>query len=73
MSTQGTLQNQKYQSCIYACNSCAEACEYCDTCDLQEQDVKAMASCVQINRDCANICWTASQFIQGITNMQCLC
>ena len=63
MSTQGTLQNQKYQSCIYACNSCAEACEYCATCDLQEQDVKAMVSCVQINRDCANICWTASQFM----------
>ena len=45
------------------CNSCAEACEYCATCDLCEQDVKTMASCVQINRDCANICWTASQFM----------
>ena len=63
MSTQGTLQNQKYQTCIDACNSCAEACEYCATCDLREQDVKTMASCVQINRDCANICWTASQFM----------
>ena len=58
MSTQGTLQNQKYQTCIDACSSCADACEYCATCDLQEQDVKAMASCVQINIDCANICWT---------------
>ena len=63
VSTQGTLQNQKYQTCIDACNSCAEACEYCATCDLCEQDVKTMASCVQINRDCANICWTASQFM----------
>jgi hypothetical protein len=63
MSTQGSLQNQKYQTCIDVCNSCAEACEYCATCDLQEQDVKTMTSCVQINRDCANICWTASQFM----------
>ena len=55
VSTQGTLQNQKYQTCIDACNSCAEACEYCATCDLREQDVKTMASCVQINGDCANI------------------
>ena len=39
------------------------ACEYCATCDLHEQNVKTMASCVQINRDCANICWTASQFM----------
>ena len=31
--------------------------------DLQEQGVKAMVSCVQINRDCASICWTASQFM----------
>ena len=53
MSTQGILQNQKYQTCIDACNNCAAACEYCATCDLKEQDVKAMVSCVQINRDCA--------------------
>ena len=63
MSTRGTLQNQKYRNCIDACNSCAEACEYCATCDLQEQDVKAMAACIQINRDCANICWASSQFM----------
>src|SRR5215204_5559747 len=53
----------KISTCVDVCNSCAEACEYCATCDLQEQDVKAMTSCVQINRDCANICWTASQFM----------
>ena len=42
--SQGTLQNQKYQTCIDVCKGCAEASEYCATCDLQEQDVKAMAS-----------------------------
>ncbi|HEX7208319.1 MAG TPA: four-helix bundle copper-binding protein [Nitrososphaeraceae archaeon] len=63
MTTTETLQNSKYQSCIDVCNTCAEACEYCATCDLREEDVKMMASCVQINRDCANICWTASQFM----------
>jgi hypothetical protein len=63
MSKQEVLQNAKYQSCIDACNACAEACEYCATCDLREKDVKKMASCAQLNRDCANICWTASQFM----------
>ena len=63
MSKQEVLQNAKYQSCIDACNACAEACEYCATCDLREKDVKMMASCAQLNRDCANICWAASQFM----------
>jgi len=40
--------------------SCAEACEFCATSDLKEQDVKMMASCAQINRECAAVCWTSS-------------
>lgn len=43
-------------------NCCAEACEYWATCDLQEQDVKTMAPCVQINRDCS-ILLDISQFM----------
>jgi hypothetical protein len=59
-STAGTLQNTKWQSCIDACMRCAEACEFCATSDLKEQDVKMMASCAQINRECAAVCWTSS-------------
>jgi len=47
----GTLQNTKWQSCIYACMHCAEACEFCATSDLKEQDVKMMTSCAQMNRE----------------------
>ena len=57
------LQNQKYQACIDACNDCFESCEYCATSDLHEQDVKSLTRCIQLNRDCANICTTASQFM----------
>jgi hypothetical protein len=39
---------------------CAEACEFCATSDLKERDVKMMASCAQINRECAAVCWTSS-------------
>lgn len=60
MST-GVLQNQKYQSCIDACNACAESCEFCATSCLREQDVKALERCIQLNRECASICYTASQ------------
>jgi hypothetical protein len=62
MSTK-VLQNQKYQTCIDVCNNCVESCEFCATSDLREQDVKSMTRCIQLNRDCANMCMTASQFM----------
>ena len=62
MSTK-VLQNQKYQSCIDACNDCAESCELCATSCLREQDVKMLERCIQLDRDCATICWAASQFM----------
>jgi hypothetical protein len=60
MST--NLQNQKYQTCIFACNICFEACEFCATLCLRE-DVKMMAKCIRLCHDCATICATASQFM----------
>src|ERR671915_1011746 len=62
MST-NTLQNSKYQSCIDACNDCAESCELCATSCLREQDVKMLERCIQLDRDCATVCWTASQLM----------
>jgi hypothetical protein len=56
----GALQNTKWQSCIDACMNCAKACEFCATSNLKEQDVKMMASCAQINRECVAICWTSA-------------
>ncbi len=50
----------KYRSCIDACNECAIECEHCATACFQEDDVKAMARCVALDRDCAKICFTAS-------------
>jgi hypothetical protein len=29
--------------------------------NLQEQDVKMMASCAQINPECVAICWTSAE------------
>lgn len=57
------LQNQKYQDCIDASNKCAESCEFCATSCLREQDAKALERCVQLDRDCATVCWTASQLM----------
>jgi hypothetical protein len=72
-----TLQNTNRQSCIDACMRCAEACEFCATSDLkEEQDIKMMASCAQMNRQCAAVCWTSaalmsmdSQFAKQFCNL----
>lgn len=63
MASAATLQNTKWQSCIDACMRCAEACEFCATSDLKEQEVKMMASCAQINRECAAVCWTSASLM----------
>jgi len=52
-----------YDSCINACNECLIACEECASDCLKEQDVKMMAKCIELDRDCADICSLAVQFM----------
>jgi ferredoxin len=61
------LQNSKYQSCIDACNACAESCELCAISCLREEDVKTLSRCIQLDRDCASLCWTASQLMSRVS------
>jgi hypothetical protein len=42
--------------CITACETCASLC-------LQEDDVKMMVRCIQLDRDCADICALTSRFV----------
>lgn len=57
------MPHRNHQSCIEACVRCAQECEHCATACLHEQDVKAMAYCIQLDRDCAEICWTAAAYM----------
>lgn len=50
------MEQQQMESCIEACNDCALANDRCAAACLKEQDVKAMASCISLNIDCAEIC-----------------
>jgi hypothetical protein len=54
------MAHQQFQSCIDACNACAVACNHCAAACLQEQDVKAMARCIALDIDCAEICQLAA-------------
>ncbi|GAB2796689.1 hypothetical protein HNQ93_004378 [Hymenobacter luteus] len=48
--------NTQHQSLLDALNACVAACENCASACLQEDDVKMMAPCIALDRDCADIC-----------------
>jgi hypothetical protein len=55
--------NQKYQSCIDACLACAAACNGCAAFCLQEEHVKMMARCIQLDMDRAQICSLSAAYM----------
>ncbi|MBU1819886.1 MAG: four-helix bundle copper-binding protein [Bacteroidetes bacterium] len=55
--------NTKFQSCMEACQECAVACSQCLDACLEEDNVKKMAECIRLDRDCANICHTSVAFM----------
>ncbi|CDQ41209.1 MULTISPECIES: four-helix bundle copper-binding protein [Virgibacillus] len=55
--------------CMTACNHCYNAC-------LQEEDIKMMTTCIQLDRECADICGYVEQaitrgtpFLSELTNV----
>lgn len=57
---------QQNQTLLQALNDCVAACEMCASACLQEEDVKMMVRCIQLDRDCAAICaLTASYVARG--------
>lgn len=58
-----THTTQHTQSCIDACHACMQACEHCLSACLNEPDVQARIHCIQLLRDCADICSFATQLM----------
>jgi hypothetical protein len=46
--------------CIEACNACANACDHCATACLGEDNVGAMARCIALDLECADLCRLAA-------------
>ena len=53
--------NRAYHACIEACVECLVACEMCSDACLDEDDVRMMARCIRLDRDCAEICAAAAR------------
>lgn len=52
-----------HRSCIDACYACADACDHCAVSCLNEPDPKAMARCIALDIDCAQVCRLAAGFM----------
>lgn len=54
---------QDYQSCIQACLRCASICNHCASSCTKEENVKMMARCIELDMQCAAICYAAAQLM----------
>ncbi|PQO40697.1 four-helix bundle copper-binding protein [Blastopirellula marina] len=51
------------RACLRACVRCAHACEQCADACQSEANVVMLSDFIRANRDCAQLCWTASSLI----------
>src|SRR5699024_6557977 len=59
----GDFMNTKYEECLKALLECFEACNVCFDACLKEEDMKMMADCIRLDRECADICAFTAQAI----------
>ncbi|MGY5851625.1 four-helix bundle copper-binding protein [Salegentibacter sp. F14] len=57
------MRNEKL---IHALGNCINHCNYCADACLDEEDVKAMTTCIRIDKVCAEVCSTLNQVL--VTN-----
>lgn len=53
----------QYEALIQQLLACATACENCAASCLDEHDVTPMAHCIELDRDCAELCYTAARLL----------
>lgn len=52
-----------YKNCIDTCLKCVAICNHRASACLQEEDVKMMARCIQLDMECAAICYASAQLM----------
>ena len=57
------MPHETFTSCIEACSDCATACDHCAISCLSEPNPKAMAHCIALDIDCAEMCRLAAGYM----------
>ncbi|HLP05737.1 MAG TPA: four-helix bundle copper-binding protein [Paludibacter sp.] len=57
------MSHERFQNCIDECNSCATMCNHCAVSCLHEDDAKTMATCIELDMQCAAICRAAAEMM----------
>lgn len=57
------MAHAQHQELIQTLHDCVAACNHCYDMCLQEDNVKMMAHCIRLNRECADICAFVEQAI----------
>ena len=55
--------DQKFKDCIDACLACAVVCNQCAIACLNEEMVKQLTRCIQLDLECAALCRAAAEVI----------
>src|ERR1700679_1670146 len=53
----------EHQDCIDPLLKCVAMCNHCASSCLKEEDVKMMAKCIQLDMECAALCYAAAQLM----------
>ena len=59
----GIMDYHTYKACIDACLRCAVICNHCAKSCTLEPDVTMMARCIQLDMECAAICYASAELM----------
>lgn len=57
------MSHEQNTALLKALSDCAAECNHCFTACLEEENVKMMARCIKLDRDCADICNLTASFL----------
>ncbi|MYL58129.1 four-helix bundle copper-binding protein [Virgibacillus halodenitrificans] len=57
------MAHEQHQQLLNVLHECMEACNHCYNACLQEDDIKMMAECIRLDRECADMCGYLEQAI----------
>lgn len=61
------MSHEQFRTVIDALYDCATECLHCENACLDEQDVKGLARCIRLDRECAETCLFSAKMLSAGT------